>query len=106
MLVFTCARFAAAGFEHARAVLVGIFRRAALRFRFFEWRLRSKAGRFPKPTTPTRPEDFRTSMILAARRHVPRPYDGPVLLFRRTERLDRTIPAERLRMVQSRAARA
>ena len=73
-----------AGLEHARATLFGIFRRAALRFRFFHWRLRRKVGVTPKPTTPTRPEDFLTSMSFASRRYAPRPYDGPVLLFRRT----------------------
>ena len=73
-----------AGLQHARAILFGIFRRAALRFRFFHWRLRRKVGVIPKPTTPTRPEDFLTSMSFASRRYAPRPYDGPVLLFRRT----------------------
>ena len=72
------------GLKHARATLFGIFRRAALRFRFFQWRLRSKVGVVPKPTAPTRPEDFLTSMSFASRRYAPQPYDGPVLLFRRT----------------------
>jgi thioesterase domain-containing protein len=69
--------------------LSGRVRRLAIRLKLITWRIGNRLGVEFERSTPTLPDDFAISMATAARRYVPQPYEGPVLLIKRTGDLTR-----------------
>ena len=74
-------------YEGIKSTWTSLWRRVqrlAIRLRVARWQIGGQLGVEVRQPAPKRPDDFFTAMRAATRGYVPQPYDGPVLLFKRT----------------------